>query len=109
MVDVRKSCKKPATHRLGQGVPGLVCALVIGKRKGFGTENLAPYNLVYSVIGASLLWVGWFGFNAGSAIVGVNTSDAAGGLAGNAPAHAARRPWRPSTPWMQESRRERIF
>ena len=53
---------------INAGVAGLVCALVIGKRKGFGTENLAPYNLVYAVIGASLLWVGWFGFNAGSAV-----------------------------------------
>ncbi len=53
---------------INAGVAGLICALVIGKRKGFGTENLAPYNLVYSVIGASLLWVGWFGFNAGSAV-----------------------------------------
>jgi len=52
---------------INAGVAGLVCALVLGKRKGFGTENLAPFNLVYSVIGASLLWVGWFGFNAGSA------------------------------------------
>ena len=53
---------------INAGVAGLVCALVMGKRKGFGTENLAPYNLVYAVIGASLLWVGWFGFNAGSAV-----------------------------------------
>ena len=53
---------------INAGVAGLVCALVIGKRKGFGTENMAPHNLVYSVIGASLLWVGWFGFNAGSAV-----------------------------------------
>jgi len=45
-----------------------VGALVIGKRLGYGTENLAPHNLVLSVIGASLLWVGWFGFNAGSAV-----------------------------------------
>jgi len=52
---------------INAGVAGLVCALVMGKRKGFGTENMAPHNLVYSVIGASLLWVGWFGFNAGSA------------------------------------------
>ncbi len=52
---------------INAGVAGLVCALVLGKRKGYGTENMAPYNLVYSVIGASLLWVGWFGFNAGSA------------------------------------------
>jgi Amt family ammonium transporter len=52
---------------INAGVAGLICALVIGKRKGFGIENMAPHNLVLSVIGASLLWVGWFGFNAGSA------------------------------------------
>ena len=52
---------------INAGVAGLVCALVMGKRKGFGADNMAPHNLVYSVIGASLLWVGWFGFNAGSA------------------------------------------
>jgi Amt family ammonium transporter len=50
------------------GVAGLVCAIVIGKREGYGTTNMAPHNLVYSLIGASLLWVGWFGFNAGSAV-----------------------------------------
>ena len=50
------------------GVAGLVAALVIGKRRGLGTESLAPHNLVLSVIGVSLLWVGWFGFNAGSAV-----------------------------------------
>ena len=53
---------------INAGVAGLVCALVLGKRKGFGTENMAPHNLVLTVIGASLLWVGWFGFNAGSAV-----------------------------------------
>jgi Amt family ammonium transporter len=52
---------------INAGVAGLICALVLGKRRGFGIENMAPHNLVYSVIGASLLWVGWFGFNAGSA------------------------------------------
>jgi Amt family ammonium transporter len=52
---------------INAGVAGLVCALVLGKRKGFGIDNMAPHNLVLSVIGASLLWVGWFGFNAGSA------------------------------------------
>jgi Amt family ammonium transporter len=53
---------------INAGVAGLVAALVLGRRSGIGTENLAPHNLVYSVIGASLLWVGWFGFNAGSAL-----------------------------------------
>ncbi len=51
---------------INAGIAGLVCALFMGKRVGYGTENMAPYNLVYAVIGASLLWVGWFGFNAGS-------------------------------------------
>jgi Amt family ammonium transporter len=53
---------------LNAGTAGLVCALVMGKRVGYGTENMAPHNLVLSLIGASLLWVGWFGFNAGSAV-----------------------------------------
>ena len=53
---------------INAGVAGLVCALVLGKRKGYGTENMAPHNLVFTMIGASLLWVGWFGFNAGSAV-----------------------------------------
>src|SRR5208282_3223434 len=52
---------------LNAGTAGLVTCLVLGKRIGLGTENMSPHNLVYSVIGASLLWVGWFGFNAGSA------------------------------------------
>jgi ammonium transporter, Amt family len=53
---------------INAGVAGLVCALVLGKRKGFGQVNMAPHNLVLTFIGASLLWVGWFGFNAGSAV-----------------------------------------
>ncbi|MEO9211863.1 MAG: ammonium transporter, partial [Caulobacteraceae bacterium] len=53
---------------INAGVAGLVCALVLGKRRGLGTVNMAPNNLVYTMIGASLLWVGWFGFNAGSSI-----------------------------------------
>ena len=53
---------------INAGVAGLVCAIVLGKRLGYGTENMAPFNLSYAVIGASLLWVGWFGFNAGSAL-----------------------------------------
>jgi Amt family ammonium transporter len=53
---------------INAGIAGLVGAVVLGKRMGYGSENLAPHNLVLSVIGASLLWVGWFGFNAGSAV-----------------------------------------
>ncbi|NMJ43302.1 ammonium transporter [Roseomonas sp. JC162] len=52
---------------INAGVAGLVAAIVLGKRVGYGTENMAPFNLGLAVIGASLLWVGWFGFNAGSA------------------------------------------
>jgi Amt family ammonium transporter len=53
---------------INAGIAGLVCAIVLGKRIGSGTDNMAPHNLVLSLIGASLLWVGWFGFNAGSAV-----------------------------------------
>jgi Amt family ammonium transporter len=52
---------------INSGVAGLMAALVMGKRRGFGSEPMPPHNLVFSVAGASLLWVGWFGFNAGSA------------------------------------------
>jgi Amt family ammonium transporter len=53
---------------INAGVAGLICALFLRKRKGLGVENMAPNNLVLTMIGASLLWVGWFGFNAGSAV-----------------------------------------
>ena len=53
---------------INAGVAGLVCCLVLGKRVGYGHDNMAPHNLALAVIGASLLWVGWFGFNAGSAL-----------------------------------------
>ncbi len=59
---------------INAGIAGLVCALVLGKRVGYGTENMAPANLAYSLIGASLLWVGWFGFNAGSAVASNGTA-----------------------------------
>jgi Amt family ammonium transporter len=62
---------------INAGVAGLVAAYVIGKRKGYGSENMAPHNLTFTMIGAALLWVGWFGFNAGSALT-------ASGLAGYA-------------------------
>ena len=62
---------------LNAGMAGLICCLVIGKRQGYGVEYMAPHNLVLTLIGTSLLWVGWFGFNAGSAL-------ASGELAGSA-------------------------
>jgi Amt family ammonium transporter len=59
---------------INAGIAGLVGALVLGKRTGYGTENMAPHNLTLSIIGASLLWVGWFGFNAGSAVAANGTA-----------------------------------
>jgi len=52
---------------INAGIAGLVAALVLGKRRGYGHDNLAPYDLSMAVIGTGLLWVGWFGFNGGSA------------------------------------------
>jgi Amt family ammonium transporter len=52
---------------INAGVAGLVCALVLGKRIGYGRESFMPHNLTLTLMGASMLWVGWFGFNAGSA------------------------------------------
>ena len=62
---------------VSSGVAALVAALVIGKRVGFGSEPMEPHNLTYTVLGAGLLWFGWFGFNAGSAL-------GANGIAANA-------------------------
>jgi Amt family ammonium transporter len=63
---------------LNAGTAGLVACLMLGKRVGYGTENMAPHNLLFALIGASLLWVGWFGFNAGSAVTaGYNAGMAA--------------------------------
>ena len=56
------------------GVAALVAALVMGPRKGFGTTPLPPHNLTITVVGAGMLWVGWFGFNAGSALAADNTA-----------------------------------
>src|SRR4029453_473445 len=53
---------------INAGIAALVCALVLGKRIGYGKEAMAPHNLTLTVTGAALLWVGWFGFNAGSAV-----------------------------------------
>jgi ammonium transporter, Amt family len=53
---------------LNAGVAGLVAAVVLGSRRGYGSDNFAPYDLSLAVIGTGLLWVGWFGFNGGSAL-----------------------------------------
>ena len=62
---------------ISSGVSALVCALVLGRRDGYPREPMAPHNVVFSLVGTGLLWVGWFGFNAGSALN-------AGGLATSA-------------------------
>jgi ammonium transporter, Amt family len=62
---------------INAGIAGLVLALIIGKRKGFGKEPMRPHNLPFVMLGAALLWFGWFGFNAGSAF----TADGTAGLA----------------------------
>jgi Amt family ammonium transporter len=54
---------------ISSGVSALICALLIGKRKGFGHDDMRPHNLTYTVLGAAMLWVGWFGFNAGSELL----------------------------------------
>lgn len=51
---------------ISSGTSALVCALVLGKRHGFGSQPMPPHNLTYTILGAAMLWVGWFGFNAGS-------------------------------------------
>ncbi|WP_231937453.1 ammonium transporter [Caballeronia udeis] len=53
---------------INAGIAGLVCCLVLGKRVGHGREEMAPHNLTLTLIGGAMLWVGWFGFNAGSAV-----------------------------------------
>jgi len=59
---------------INAGIAGLVGAIVIGKRVGYGKESMAPHNLPMTMIGASLLWAGWFGFNAGSALEANNSA-----------------------------------
>jgi len=54
---------------ISSGVSALVCALVLGKRDGYGSADLRPHNMTYTVLGAAMLWVGWFGFNAGSELL----------------------------------------
>ena len=85
---------------LSSGISALAMLIFLGKRHGFPTERMAPHNLTLTMLGVGLLWFGWFGFNAGSAIVGVNTSDAAGGLAGLAFATTTIAPAAGGLAWM---------
>ena len=59
---------------INAGVAGLVACLVLGKRKGYPNTPMTPHNLVFTVVGAGMLWVGWFGFNAGSALAADGTA-----------------------------------
>ncbi|HEX5774069.1 MAG TPA: ammonium transporter, partial [Geomobilimonas sp.] len=85
---------------LSSGISALAILMFLGKRHGFPTERMAPHSLPLTLLGVGLLWFGWFGFNAGSAIVGVNTSDAAGGLAGLAFATTTIAPAAGGLAWM---------
>ena len=79
-----------AVVHISSGMAALVCAIMLGPRKGFGTEPMPPHNLPMTVLGTGLLWFGWFGFNAGSALganevaaaafVATHTAAAAGGI-----------------------------
>ncbi|MFA6079765.1 MAG: ammonium transporter, partial [Candidatus Omnitrophota bacterium] len=75
---------------VSSGIAALVCALMLGKRRGYGREPMPPHNLPLTILGAAILWFGWFGFNAGSALaanglavsafVATNTAAASAGL-----------------------------
>jgi Amt family ammonium transporter len=85
---------------LSSGISALAALIFLGKRHGFPTERMAPHSLPLTMLGVGMLWFGWFGFNAGSAIVGVNCSDAAGGLAGLAFATTTIAPAAGGLSWM---------
>ncbi|MFA5256001.1 MAG: ammonium transporter, partial [Candidatus Omnitrophota bacterium] len=77
---------------VSSGISALVCALVLGKRRGYGREPMPPHNLPLCLIGAALLWFGWFGFNAGSAL-GANELAVSAFIATNTAAAAAALTW----------------
>jgi Amt family ammonium transporter len=83
---------------ISSGISALVCALVLGRRRGYGHQPMPPHNLPLSVMGAALLWFGWFGFNAGSALE-ANALAASAFLATNTAAAAAALGWM-FTEWM---------
>jgi ammonium transporter, Amt family len=83
---------------ISSGISALVCAMVLGRRRGSGHQPMPPHNLPFSVMGAALLWFGWFGFNAGSALE-ANALAASAFLATNTAAAAAALGWM-FTEWM---------
>jgi Amt family ammonium transporter len=85
---------------LSSGISALATIIFLGKRHGFPQERMAPHSLPLTMLGVGMLWFGWFGFNAGSAIVGPNCSDAAGGLAGLAFATTTIAPAAAGLSWM---------
>jgi ammonium transporter, Amt family len=87
---------------ISSGVSALVCALVIGKRKGYGHQPMPPHNLPFTVLGAGLLWFGWFGFNAGSALEASGLA-ASAFVATNTGAAAAALGWM-FTEWMSRGK-----
>jgi Amt family ammonium transporter len=91
-----------AVVHISSGLSALVCALVIGQRKGYGTEYMAPHNLPFTLLGTGLLWFGWFGFNAGSAL-GANGVAGSAFLATHAAAATAALVWM-WVEWMHRGR-----
>jgi len=87
---------------ISSGVSALVCALMIGKRRGYGQQPMQPHNLPMTVLGAALLWFGWFGFNAGSALE-ANALAASAFTATNTGAAAAALGWM-FTEWMSRGK-----
>jgi Amt family ammonium transporter len=87
---------------ISSGVSALVCAIVLGKRRGYGHQPMQPHNLPLTVIGAALLWVGWFGFNAGSALEASGLA-ASAFLTTNTAAAAAALGWM-FTEWMMRGK-----
>jgi Amt family ammonium transporter len=91
-----------AVVHISSGFSALVCAIVLGKRQGYGTPALLPHNLPMTLLGAGLLWFGWFGFNAGSAL-GANALAASAFLATNTAAAAAGLSWM-AAEWVQRGK-----
>jgi ammonium transporter, Amt family len=91
-----------AVVHISSGVSALVCALVLGARQGYGTAQLVPHNLPMTLLGAGLLWFGWFGFNAGSAL-GANALAASAFLTTNTAAAAGALSWM-TAEWVQRGK-----